>query len=393
MRRLTTLAAIGFMAMVAAPSQATARTSSAVCKVACAPRIAEQCAGLSGSELRRCPRPIIKACKKATPEIGCPTTADVTDELAGRVVQTAAPTATDITLCASRRFLLVEQPANGATDDVGGVRAGTWAVRIVGAGLGLVLADELALAPLRLDHDQVGTLLVDGVPATLANAGASCGAAALNPDDAERVVLVNATRAVTDRTLVFGATGDADFLTLCSSGLFIQRSESSNLAVEGTWTIDVSSGEPLLRLARPGALTPIFGLGFRADGTILLDEVPVIQRNARDECLVRDFQQRLTAALEDTAYFFVINIGNIPVRTKIGLCGSGRYRFEQTNAENGNWRVALSTTGFGFEIELVRDGTQTVRRFPVGFDANGGVRLNNTSPIDEPGLVETACAG
>ena len=392
MRRVTELTAIGLMAILGTATHAAARTSNTICKAACAPRIAEQCAGLSGTELRRCPRPIIKACKKTTPEIGCPTTADVTATLAGRVLNISTSNPTDITLCASRRFLLVEHPANAAPDDVGGVRSGVWAVRIVGAGLGLVLADDLASAPLRLDHDQTGTLLVDGATATLANAGAAtCGSAAVNPDVAERIVLVNATRAVTDRTLVIGNGPDADQLTLCRSGLFVQGTESSPDTIEGTWTIDVSSGEPRLRLARPNALTPIFGLGFRSDGAILVDDVVVGQRDARDFCLARDFEQRLTAALNNTAYFFIVNVGNIPVRTKIGLCDSGRYRLDQTSTEHGNWRVTLSSNGF--EIEMVKDGTQTVRRFPVGFDANGGVRLNGTSPIDEPGLVDSACAG
>jgi hypothetical protein len=392
MRRLTTLAAIGLMAMITAPSRAAARTSNAICKVACAPRIAEQCAGLSGAELHRCPRPIIKACKKTTPAIGCPTTSEVTATLAGRVVRTVDPNPTDITLCDSGRFSLLERLANPAPDDPGVVRAtsGAWAVRIVGAGLGLVLADDSAQAPLRLDHDPSGTLLVDGAPASLAAAGTACASAAVNPAGADRLVIVSATRAVTDRTLVIGTGSDADELTLCSSGLFVQGTESSPDTIEGTWTIDVSSGEPRLRLARENALTPIFGLGFRADGAILVDDVPVTQRDARAECTIRDFEDRLTAALKGTAFFFVTN-GTIPVRTKLGLCDSGRYRLDQTSTEHGNWRVAVSASGA--DLELVKDGTQTVRRFPVGFDANGGIRVNGSSPIDEPSLVDAACAG
>ena len=148
---------------------------------------------------------------------------------------------------------------------------------------------------------------------------------------------------------------------------------------------------PTLRLAQQNALTPIFGIDVRADGAILVDDVAVAQRDARTECSLRDLEARLAAALEDTAFCFTHRARNIPVRTKLGLCASGRYRLEQTSSERGTWRVAVSATGA--DLELVKDGTQTVRRFPVAFDANGGIRVNGSSPIDEPSLVDAACAG
>ena len=64
----------------------------------------------------------------------------------------------------------------------------------------------------------------------------------MNPAEADRVVLVAATRAVTDRTLVSRGAPSEETLTLCSSGLFIHRSDAAANAAEGTWTIRVSSG-------------------------------------------------------------------------------------------------------------------------------------------------------
>ncbi len=391
MRRLITLAAIGVLATAGVPSGAAARTSNAVCKAACAPRIAEQCAGLAGAELRKCPRLLLKACKKTTPEIGCPTTADVTAALNGQVLHTVAEaTTTDLALCTDGRFTSNERALGASPDDVGFPRSGAWAVRIVGAGLGLVLADEGAEAPLRVERAATGGFLLDGNPTAVTGNVARCGPSAAEARDAERAISVDAIRTLTDRALAFGPGVDAETITLCSSGLSIDRFDAASPGVEGGWSVDVSGGDAILTLGRANGSSTVFGLQVRADGAVALDGDLVERRDARAECASRDEEQRLTAALNDTAFFFVVG-GTIPLRTKLGLCDSGRYRLDQTSTEHGNWRVEVTATGAN--LLLVRDGAQTVRRFPVAFDDNGVVLVDQSAPIDEPSLVAAACAG
>ena len=99
MRRVTERTAIGLMAILAAPSHAAARTSNAICKVACAPRIAGQCAGLSGAELRRCPRPAHQGLQRSRRRrSGVRLRPRLTATLAGRVVRTVEANVTDIIL-------------------------------------------------------------------------------------------------------------------------------------------------------------------------------------------------------------------------------------------------------------------------------------------------------
>jgi hypothetical protein len=319
--------------------------------------------------------------------VGCPTTAEVTAALAGRTLQTVGVDVTDLTLCDDRRFFLVQKAVGAPPDDAGFQRAGAWAVRIVGAGLGLVLADDTAQAPVVLERDAAGGFVLDGVRAVLGGAP-RCGNPTFDAVGQERTVLVNATRAVTDRNLVIaGGTADEEQLILCSSGSFVRRSVSSGSS-EGTWTMDVSSGEGLLRITTAGG-TGVFGVTTRADGAVLLDSEIVEQRDARTFCLARDLQERLTAALNDSAFFFTVNVLNIPVRHKLGLCASRRYRLESTTSETGTWEVVVSSSSA--VLRLVKDGTMIFRDFPLAFDANGIVRVSNTTPIDDAGLVDAAC--
>src|SRR6185369_1845603 len=129
MRRITT--ALGFgLAILSTGGYAGATTPGSVCRVVCAPRIAEQCAGLSKRALRKCRKPLIQACKQATPAIACPTSAELLRELNDRLVvvpNEAEGTSRNITLCASGNFTLRELLADGS--DAPGL-AGQWTVRV-----------------------------------------------------------------------------------------------------------------------------------------------------------------------------------------------------------------------------------------------------------------------
>jgi hypothetical protein len=397
MRQLVMFLMLG-SAILGAPRFGAARTSGRTCRTDCAPRIEEQCGDLAGGARRRCQRPLLRACKATTPAIACETTADLTRELADRKVRLANAVQTELTLCESRQFLLTELPPNFDPNDpsVGNEAFGTWAVHVVGGALGLVLADQEANAPRRLERNAAGTLLVDGVPAELDDAAATCAVTTFDPSDAQRAALVALSRALADRTLVLPEDGSSqETLTLCSSGRLLHETLDTVTAavvsaIDGSWTIDVG-GSNILLLDQGNATVP-FGLEVRADGAVLLDDAVVEQRDARAVCADLDLTDRLTAALAGKVFHFTQQLGAIPVRTKLGLCDSGRYTLDTTSSEHGTWRVAV-INGIA-AIRLVDDqGVPQLPAFRAAFDATGGVTVQGTAPVDDPAELAAACNG
>jgi hypothetical protein len=397
MRRLITLLMLG-SAILGGPRLGEARTPGRTCRTECAPRIEEQCGALAGGARRRCQRPLLRACKATTPAIACETTADLTRELADRKVRLSNAVQTELTLCESRQFLLIELPPNFDPNDpsVGNQAFGTWAVHLAGGALGLVLADQQAEAPRRLERDGAGTLLVDGVPAELDDAAATCAATTFDPNGAQRAALVALSRALADRTLVVSEDGTSEeIVTLCSSGRLLHETIDSATAavvstIDGTWTIEVG-GSNVLVLDQGNAIVP-FGLEVRADGAVLLDDAVVEQRDARAVCADLDLTDRLTAALAGKVFHFTQQLTAIPVRTKLGLCDSGRYALDTTSSEHGTWRVAV-INGIA-AIRLVDDqGVPQLPNFRAAFDDAGGVTLQGTAPVDDPAELAAACNG
>ena len=391
MRRLLTTLAIGFI-LYSCPDPASATTPGRICRQACKPRVLEQCDGLVGPERRRCRRPLIRACKATTPAIGCPTTTDIQRELSDRQFRIDEPTVRNVTLCATGDFSLTDRGDPGAIVSVIETREGRWEVRLVDGVLALVLDDD---APIPLAHDAGGALLVDGLTTALTDAEARCNPTPPPPptvDDIDQARLVALVRALADRTIIIDAPdGDPNQqreLRLCSSGRSTDTTASDagvvQSAVDGTWTIDGS----VLQLSERAGSTVPFGIELRDDGTLLVDDEVAQLRDARVECADAELQTRLTAALGGTAWFVVQQAGNIPVRLKIGLCDSGRFRLDSTSTSIGTWSVQVANGAA--TLTLARDGGGT-RDFVAAFDASGGPTVDGTAPIDEEGLVSAAC--
>lgn len=160
--------------------------------------------------------------------------------------------------------------------------------------------------------------------------------------------------------------------------------------IDGTWTIEVG-GSNVLVLDQGNAIVP-FGLEVRADGAVLLDDAVVEQRDARAVCADLDLTDRLTAALAGKVFHFTQQLTAIPVRTKLGLCDSGRYALDTTSSEHGTWRVAV-INGIA-AIRLVDDqGVPQLPNFRAAFDDAGGVTLQGTAPVDDPAELAAACNG
>lgn len=386
--RLTAILMLG-TTMLCFPWPAAARTAGSVCRSACAPRIAEQCGGLTGTALRHCRRPLLRACRATTPAIACETTEEMTSALGDRLVRFSNPTETELTLCQSGQFFLSVQAANFNPDDpsVGDEAFGTWAVHVVGGGLGLVLADARADAPRRLERDAAGGLLVDGVPAQLDDAATTCATTTFDPNDAERATLLALSRTLTDRTLAL-QDGSNEAITLCGSGRSIHQTGSGE--IDGTWTLDVA-GSNLLVL-REGGSDVNLGVDVTTDGGVLIDELAVEVRDARTECADRDLADRLTAALGGTVFHFTIQLGTVPVQTTLGLCDTGRFVFGGTPGRHGTWSVFV-TNGIG-ALRLVDDqGVTVLNAFPPALDADGNVTVRGTAPVDDPDALAAACQG
>lgn len=406
MRRLMTALAIGSI-MLGIPWAAGAKTPGRLCRAECQPRIEEQCAGTAGRAKRRCRKPLLRACRTTTPGVACQTTDALTRELGDRRLQTGDPVLGDVTLCASGTFSLRDAGARG----LGRIRSGAWTVRIAGGALTLALDDATAAV---VSHDTAGRLVVDGRPATTTDATARCtadddpvdvpvddpGDAPPPPppptDDTGRVI--DAVRAVTDRILTIAAPdGNVDQqqdLILCGSGVAIDSvSPVGNPAggnfVRGTWTVEASGASLVLALETDGGGTPRFAFEVRADGSILLDGAVVAQRDARQECDDATLTGRLTDALENRAFFFTVQQGPFPIRHKLGLCDTRRFRLDTTSTRVGTWRVFVANGVANLLLDA--DGNGPLQAFPLAFDTNGTATVQGTTPIDDPSLVEAAC--
>jgi hypothetical protein len=404
MRRFMTALAIGSV-LLGAPWAAGAKTPGPVCRAACQPRIDEQCAGAVGRAKRRCRKPLLRACRAASPDAACETTADLTRALADRRLRSDVTALDDVALCGSGAFALQDASPGGA-----------WEVRIAGGALVLALDGDTAAT---VAHDASGALLVDGRLATTTDAGDRCAADDDSPsdatvpttttttttlpplppdDDEDDARVIDAVRAVTDRALVIPAPdGDAtqeQTLILCGAGVAVDTvapigNPAAGTFTRATWTVEASGASLILVLTTDGGGTPTFGLEFRADGAILIDGAVVQQRDSRQECDDATLLGRLTDALENQAFFFTVPVGNLVIRHKLGLCDSRRFRLDTTSTQIGDWRVFVSN-GVA-NLILDPDGAGQVRAFPLAFDDDGTVTVQNTTPIDEPGLVEGAC--
>jgi hypothetical protein len=372
--------------MLSFPWPAAARTAASTCRSACAPRITEQCGGLTGAALRRCRRPLVRACKATTPAIACETTDEMTRALGDRLVRFANPTGSTLTLCQSGQFFLSVPDPNSTPDDpsVGDEAFGTWAVHVVGGGLGLVLADSRADAPRRLERDATGGLLVDGVPAQLDDATTTCATTTFDPNETQRATLVVLARALTDRTLAL-QDGSGDEITLCSSGRAIH--ESGNDETDGTWTLDVE-GSNLLVL-HEGTSDVVFGVDVTADGAVSIDSTAVELRDARPTCADRDLVDRLTAALNGKVFHITIQLVTVPVQVTLGFCDTGRFAL---GPRHGSWSVFVANGAPA--LRLVDDqGLPLLNAFAPALDADGNPTVRGTPPVDDPNGLAAACQG
>lgn len=376
---------------------AGARTPGAVCRRECAPRIAEQCGGLAGRELKRCRKPLVKACKLSTPQIACESTEALTGALADQALRDGD--GLDLSLCADGRF------ARGIEGE--GIQFGTWRVALVDGALAVELSpgatdesDRVSVA-----RDASAALTVDGAPVTLDDVGPECDPV-VTPDPT--ALLVEAARDLTDRRLVtnvlrIGGSPSAERrdVTLCSDGRFLSTFDVTDAGVidtdtrSGTWSLAIEDGSPVLQLAAEDGDAET--LAIRTGATVVLDGVRAVVSDARAVCdapppppPAPDPVDEFTAALQGTAWFFTVPSGNFLVRVKMGLCDTGRHLTITTTTKRGPWAVELVDDVPS--LVLRDDGGATLRTFALSFADDGSVLLNGTiAPIDEPSLVDAAC--
>jgi len=408
MRPLTAALTFG-LAILWTGGNAGAATPGAVCRAVCAPRIAEQCPFLTKRALKACRKPILQACRQATPAVACGTSAELLRELNDRLVivpdQTQG-TSRDITLCATGQFELRELLADGT--DAPPVE-GAWTVRVAGGRLVLDLAGEGSpSASLPLERTASGDLTVDGLPALVSGDRGVCAPAVAGDDPEQR--LVEITRKIADRALstvvVEAARTTKRELTLCSNGTFTELVEiddggsPAGFSAHGRWTLRAEGREVSVELDDGTGALRSAAIGAGRGGDIVLDDAPADVRDARATCEAPplapqgpSLEEQLTAALRDTAFFFTepSAIPNVPTRVKIGLCGTGRQVVLTTTTQSGSWAVRVDATA-GPLLELSDDAGSVFRAFRLSFDAAGKVVLDGQhAPVDEPSIVEQAC--
>jgi hypothetical protein len=391
--RSTLMLAIGLWMSLHAAA-APAATTGRVCRHACGPRILEQCGELAGGAFRRCRRPLVRACKAATPEVACSTTAQLTRALGDRSLDLAPGI---LRLCADGQFVLVESP--GAVP----VRTeGDWRIEL--ADDALVVALDVNGSPIRsreIQPDGSGSFVVDGTAVSATDATDACAPPVVDvaPDpvldlrDPERVLAT--TRAITDRTLVrttFDAAGQAEIqaLTLCSSGVVQATKVPITLQPEfdqGTWTVDETGTEIDLELERD-LLPESFEVIRFDDGRLLLDGDPVDVNDARIRCDELDLETRFTSLLTRSAYSFTNTVANFTIRTTIVLCTPERFVrrtniFVQPTA--GPWTVE-ATDGVAV-LRMVDAASGDRTELPLELADDGTLLLNGEPPVDDPDTV------
>ena len=159
-------------------ASAGATTSGRLCRAACVPRITQQCGGLTGRALRQCRRPLLRACRATTPDIGCPSTGDLAHALSDRALFFSPHSF--VVLCADGSF--AETPPQGGRpgapptappDTTPIVSPGPWIVVVDGDGLAVDLsigarANRVSVTPTLAGFVVDGTLVAD------ADATAAC---------------------------------------------------------------------------------------------------------------------------------------------------------------------------------------------------------------------------
>lgn len=266
-----------------------AATPGAVCRVVCAPRIAEQCAFLTKRALKACRKPVLRACRETTPAVACGTSAELLRELGDRLVivpdQTQG-TSRDITLCATGDFRLRELLADG-TDAPEVV--GQWNVRVAGGRLVLDLAGQ---GPLPLDRAANGGLIVDGIAALVSGDRGVCVPQVVGDDPDQK--LVEIARKVSDRALstveVDAARTTKRDLTLCADGTYTELVEIDDggspvgFAAHGRWTLGVKGRAVSVALDDGTGTLRSAAIGTGRGGEIVLDDAPADVRDARAAC-------------------------------------------------------------------------------------------------------------
>jgi hypothetical protein len=164
------------------PVVAGATTSARECRSACAPRIEEQCGGRTGHALRRCRRQLRHSCRVTTPDIGCPSTEDLTRALGDRLLAFSADSF--VRLCAdgsfaepAPRITRPGRPLPATPDPAPIVSSGPWLVVVDGDALALDLGAGVARESRLTIARSAAGFVVNGVLAADTDATAACEAA------------------------------------------------------------------------------------------------------------------------------------------------------------------------------------------------------------------------
>jgi hypothetical protein len=353
MRHLTMLA-LGLTLVSAVPA-ARAATPGRTCRSACAPRIAEQCGAATGRALKRCRRPLIRACKAATPDVACATKEDLTSALGDKQVTPAADST--LRLCQDGSFFIADNAPVGDTS-----RTGTWDVEIVSGSLVIALAPEVGQPEqFTAAPDGAGGFVIGGTQTDAQDATEACNPPpppvgvvdpepTLDPRDPERVLAV--ARALTDRLITRNSSAangipEQENFELCSGGgvnvdtiaaTFVPGHDS------GTWDLD-EAGTHLLLTLRQGLLPSSFQVSVTDDGRVLLDGEQVEVRDGRGICADVDLETRFTALLPGTAYTFRSGSGStLQLVATVAFCDathfSRRVNFGATSG--GTWAVTAT---------------------------------------------------
>ncbi|HXJ33433.1 MAG TPA: hypothetical protein VMS22_05270 [Candidatus Eisenbacteria bacterium] len=382
---------------------AGAATPGRVCRSACAPRIAEQCQGLPrGRELRRCRRPLIRACKASTPEVACPTTNDLREALNDQLLRISS--GRTLLLCADGGFVLSEDPTGPLPAPFLRRFTGTWDVEVAERrALAIALDVVNPFTKLETARDGAGGFIVDGTPAPASDGAAECAARnepppppttipnPPDPNDPERVLAVSL--ALADRRAIrhFENAGGIEVekqLTFCSSGLLevttlvhLSNSTIDASSDRGTWSLDPAGAVLSLALGDGSADTGSIEVALQ-DGHVAIGGEVVDLLDQRGFCDDVALQERLTAAVSGSVYLFRLRPGS-PLRSTLALCDSGSYTFRGIAPnERGRWFVEVRDGAA--ELQLVDDDAGDVRRFAMTEGADGVTRVDGDRPLTDP---------
>ena len=350
----------------------------------CQPRIAEQCAGRTGRELRRCRRPLLRACRLATPDVACPTTTDLTSALGDRLLELS--TDRTLRLCEDGRFVLT----------TGVTAQGRWSVVVSGDALAIEL-DGGQTERLRVERDAARGFLVDGTPAADVDATSDCASPAdvATPEpDPERVLAV--ARALTDRTVRLVAADPSggrsiELFELCSSGdvRVAARFPGARRRDRGTWSID-EAGTSIELSLEEGIVPPSIEVTVLDDGRVLFDGQETFVADAREQCDDLALEARLTALLQGSVYVTNAVQGSVRLTTTIAFCDAERFsrRSGIELPSTGDW-VVRANAGVAV-VHLIHDAA--VDELPLTLTSDGIVLVDGNSPLENPeAALRNAC--